>query len=457
MVPSPSTPRNLLTPLPVRGHPPHGVPRSSGSGTVGNTLAPPPACCGSQDRGSSFHDLRVTSHTPPGRMSLSLSALQQQLAELKDAACDAAPVDGLTHAFYRYPARFSPQFASRAIELFSEPGDLVLDPFSGGGTTVVEAYARGRRAVGTDINELATFVGALKTIRLDATAIEALHAWATVSIPRLRYSDALVHPPTCDASTRNLTAPRVRVIRKLAALALESTPPGATGPMRTFVRGTVLAVTQWALDGRRAIPGAGEYRERLRLTALDMIDRLEELWKIVEEAGQPCEPLLETLDALQLPSVEPFSKGDRADLVLTSPPYPGVHVLYHRWQVQGGRESPAPYWLAASRDGKGAAYYTMGARNRRSDEGYFSRLQPRMRAIRDVMKPGAVIIQVVGFSDPVRQLKKYLRLMTSSGFTEYRPRGAHRIWRRVPGRKWHAVQRPAAPAAREVVLVHVAD
>ena len=40
-------------------------------------------------------------------------------------------------------------------------------------------------------------------------------------------------------------------------------------------------------------------------------------------------------------------------LVLTSPPYPGVHVLYHRWQVQGRRETPAPFWIvtAASLDG----------------------------------------------------------------------------------------------------------
>ena len=34
---------------------------------------------------------------------------------------------GLTHGFYKYPARFSPVFASAAIRAFTEPGDLVLD------------------------------------------------------------------------------------------------------------------------------------------------------------------------------------------------------------------------------------------------------------------------------------------------------------------------------------------
>ena len=392
-----------------------------------------------------------------GTMSLSLSDLQRCLTELKSAARDEAPVESLTHAFYRYPARFSPKLASRAIELFSEPGDLVLDPFSGGGTTVVEALARGRRAIGTDINELATFVCTLKTVRLSAEDEDAVRRWATTRVPRLRYSDPLVEAPTSEASRRNLTAPGVRVIRKLAALALQSTPEAASGTVRTVVQGSILAVTQWALDGRRVVPNASAYRERLQVTALEMLDRMADLWAIAEDAGPPVSPLVRTLDALDLEMLEPFERGVRADLVVTSPPYPGVHVLYHRWQVEGGRETPAPYWISASRDGRGAAYYTMGARNSHSDDGYFSKIQMRMRAIREVMKPGAVMIQVVGFSEPMRQLRRYLHLMTASGFTEYRPRGAHRIWRAVPGRKWHAVQRSAAPAAREVVLVHVAD
>lgn len=70
------------------------------------------------------------------------------LVQLHQAATDKSRVVGLTHQFYRYPARFSPQFAAKAIELFSKPGDLVLDPYMGGGTTIVEALVRGRRTFG---------------------------------------------------------------------------------------------------------------------------------------------------------------------------------------------------------------------------------------------------------------------------------------------------------------------
>ena len=38
------------------------------------------------------------------------------------------------------------------VERFTRPGDLVLDPFCGGGTTGVVALALNRRFVGIDIN-----------------------------------------------------------------------------------------------------------------------------------------------------------------------------------------------------------------------------------------------------------------------------------------------------------------
>ena len=79
-------------------------------------------------------------------------------AALVAAARDSAPVRGLTHGYYKYPARFSPIFASAAINAFTQPGDLVLDPHVGGGTTLVEAIARGREGVGVDISSLAEFI-----------------------------------------------------------------------------------------------------------------------------------------------------------------------------------------------------------------------------------------------------------------------------------------------------------
>ena len=73
--------------------------------------------------------------------TVNLPAAQQ--GALIAGARDLEPVRGLTHGFYKYPARFSPAFVRAVINTFTQPGDLVLDNHVGGGTTLVEALAFG--------------------------------------------------------------------------------------------------------------------------------------------------------------------------------------------------------------------------------------------------------------------------------------------------------------------------
>jgi modification methylase len=51
----------------------------------------------------------------------------------------------------RHPGKMLPALARRAIETYSDPGDLILDPMCGIGTTLVEAIHAGRRAVGVEL------------------------------------------------------------------------------------------------------------------------------------------------------------------------------------------------------------------------------------------------------------------------------------------------------------------
>ena len=53
-----------------------------------------------------------------------------------------------------YRACFKPQLPAYFIERLTSEGDLVYDPFSGRGTTAVEAALRGRRTIANDINPL---------------------------------------------------------------------------------------------------------------------------------------------------------------------------------------------------------------------------------------------------------------------------------------------------------------
>jgi site-specific DNA-methyltransferase (adenine-specific) len=51
-----------------------------------------------------------------------------------------------------HPAPFPEELPRRLIKLYSYPGDLVLDPFAGSGTTLVAAKRLGRHSLGIEIN-----------------------------------------------------------------------------------------------------------------------------------------------------------------------------------------------------------------------------------------------------------------------------------------------------------------
>lgn len=73
----------------------------------------------------------------------------------------------LTHDLHPYPAKFIPQIPQRLIAALSHPGEVIWDPFSGSGTTAVEALLAGREAIGTDANPLSAIIGAAKCATLD--------------------------------------------------------------------------------------------------------------------------------------------------------------------------------------------------------------------------------------------------------------------------------------------------
>ena len=64
----------------------------------------------------------------------------------------------LTHSYHRYPAKFIPQLVHRLLKQYTQEGDLVVDPFGGCGTTLIEAKVTGRPSIGVDINPVAVLI-----------------------------------------------------------------------------------------------------------------------------------------------------------------------------------------------------------------------------------------------------------------------------------------------------------
>lgn len=63
--------------------------------------------------------------------------------------------DYVTHNIHPYPAKFLPHFPRLFIKYYSNEGDLVVDPMTGSGTTLIEACLQKRRAYGVDIDPIA--------------------------------------------------------------------------------------------------------------------------------------------------------------------------------------------------------------------------------------------------------------------------------------------------------------
>ncbi len=80
-----------------------------------------------------------------------------------DVSADEDQVMIDVHGFHSYPARLHPVTARHLIEGLTRPGATVLDPFCGSGTVVVEAKALGRKAIGSDLNPLAVELAWLKS------------------------------------------------------------------------------------------------------------------------------------------------------------------------------------------------------------------------------------------------------------------------------------------------------
>ena len=94
----------------------------------------------------------------------------------------ARPIHGMTYSFgsinrkkvtegnhglHKYPAKFIPQIARWALSYNRTlRSEVVLDPFCGSGTTLLEAGLLGNHGVGVDVSPLAILIAVAKTARL---------------------------------------------------------------------------------------------------------------------------------------------------------------------------------------------------------------------------------------------------------------------------------------------------
>ena len=96
------------------------------------------------------------------------------------------------HGLHEYKGKFNPQVVRGLLNIFGiEPGQRVIDPFCGSGTTLVECAHLGAVGVGTDINPLAILIARAKLQALctPAAQLEKLFERLSKSVRRAERSN----------------------------------------------------------------------------------------------------------------------------------------------------------------------------------------------------------------------------------------------------------------------------
>jgi hypothetical protein len=233
------------------------------------------------------------------------------------------------HRLHPYHGKFIPQLVAVLLARYLEPGDHVLDPFAGSGTTLVQALESGLDATGVDIAAFNCLLMRVKTAQYDLAELgeELEEVAARVdSLPR--------RGPRASGYLRTWYAPRA--LAELLAF---------RGLIPAYRHGDVLRVilSRAARSARRAAhfdleapkePQRGEYwchKHRRVCRPVDSADRflrrytLDTLARIGEFAQvRDAEREATVLhgDARELGLTGPY------DGILTSPPYPGL-IDYH--------------------------------------------------------------------------------------------------------------------------------
>lgn len=238
------------------------------------------------------------------------------------------------HGFHSYPARMHPLTAKRLIESFSQPGDIVLDPFCGSGTVLVEARLLGRRAFGVDANPLAVRLAERKlrvSSEQDLSAlVEAARAVALHADERRK---AKAGP------TRRYGPADLEIFDRHVLLELDGVRAGIDKTNYPLIRADLELVLSAILTKLSRKTSDTSNRELPRRIAAGFPARLfvrktEELTRQLGEissvmTNSPMPRVLEG-DARVLAGID----DHMVRLIVTSPPYPGVYDYLAHHEVR---------------------------------------------------------------------------------------------------------------------------
>ncbi len=94
----------------------------------------------------------------------------------------------LTHGLHKYPAKFFPELPRWLIRRYSMELDTILDPFSGSGTTGLEALLLRRNSVGIDVDPFSRFLSKVKVTPLEEDELRCCQRYLLQQVVNYHHS-----------------------------------------------------------------------------------------------------------------------------------------------------------------------------------------------------------------------------------------------------------------------------
>ena len=374
------------------------------------------------------------------------------------AVNDQSRVRGYTHRFYTYPAGFSPVFVEATIKSLSKKNDLVLDPFMGGGTTIIEALRANRKVVGIDLNPISTFVTKVKTTKISRKNIDEIEKWAYRMSNKINFklkNDKFYKKALSIINYKGLGKKEISNLKKVikgASFYLKSLKKIKNKKENDFLRLLLLRCLRSTLHDKRPIADFHVFKAKIRSNSLDMLEGMKSLDQYLVNSRNKFK--LYNKSSSKTHIVKEL-KSKKVKLIVTSPPYPGINIPYARWQIHGRRNTTLPYLVLGFEIPENKSIFNFQNPRNETLNIYFDTMKKVFSSIRKISSKKTIILQLVAFNKETGVFDKYLKTMEECGFKELNLKSKGRVWRKVPNRSWQArYVKGDISTSNEVLLAH---
>jgi hypothetical protein len=230
------------------------------------------------------------------------------------------------HRLHPYLGKYVPQLVETFLRRYAHEGDLVWDPFCGSGTTLVEANAFGARASGCDISAFNCLLSRVKTAQFDPVALlgDVVRLSATGLAPPTETDSEYLRRWYAPQALAELLAFRDRIA--------ETAYPDLWRVVLSRSARSARLARHDDLDFPKE-PVTGEYEcSKHRRVCRPVSEAGKFLRRYVRDAVQRVQDFAEVRSSWPVTVVHGDSRlvdpPNRIDLVITSPPYPGL-IDYH--------------------------------------------------------------------------------------------------------------------------------